>query len=62
MVEQAAHLKGVSSPVWTTTIPPLDAPRFATTLTSLRPYLLAASPVSFKRRNIFVDASIGGRV
>ena len=62
MVEQASHARGVPAPSWTRAIPPLDTPWFATPLKSLRLHLLRAAPVPFKRRNIFVDASIGSRV
>ena len=62
MVEQACWLKGVRPPSWTVRIDPLEAPYFAVPLKSLRLHLLAASPVPFKRRNIFVDAAIGDRV
>ncbi len=62
MVEQAAHLKGVPPPSWVRRVTPLEVPRFATALRSLRLHLLGASPVPFKRRNIFVDASVGARV
>lgn len=62
MVEQACYLKGARPPSWTDRIDPLDAPYFAVPLESLRLHLLAASPVPFKRRNIFVDAALGDRV
>lgn len=62
MVELAAQLRGVTPPRWTTEIPPLEEPAFATDLTGLRLHLLRAAPVAFKRRNLFVDASIGDRV
>ena len=62
MVEQAAHARNVDPPAWTRRVPPLDAPWFATTLESLRLHLLRASPVPFKRRNLFIDASLGARV
>lgn len=62
MVEQACYLQGVPLPVWTARIPPLEAPWFATDLKNLRLHLLHASPVPFKRRNIFIDSSIGARV
>jgi hypothetical protein len=62
MTEQAAHQKGVAPPEWTRDIAPLDALHFATPLASLRTYLLRATPVPFKRRNIFVDAGVGDRV
>jgi hypothetical protein len=41
---------------------PLTEPYFPTPLKSLREHLLIAAPIPFKRRNIFVDASIGQRV
>jgi len=62
MVEQAARMKRVAPPAWVGEITPLATPHFATSLKSLRAYLLGAAPVAFKRRNIFVDVSIGGRV
>lgn len=62
MVELGAYLKHVPPPPWAHHIAPLEAPHFATPLKSLRLHLLAASPVPFKRRNIFVDASLGARV
>lgn len=62
MVEQAAHVRNVDPPAWTRRVPPLDAPWFATPLEGLRLHLLRASPVPFKRRNIFIDASLGARV
>jgi hypothetical protein len=62
MVELAAHQKGVASPGWVREVPPLDEPHFATALGGLRLHLLQVSPVPFKRRNIFIDSSLGGRV
>jgi uncharacterized protein (DUF1778 family) len=62
MVEQAAAAKQVEPPAWVRDVAPLDAPVFATSLKSVRMHLLRAAPVPFKRRNIFVDASIGARV
>jgi len=62
MVEHAAALKGVAPPRWTRGIPPLDRPRFASDLPGLRAHLLRASPVAFRRRNLFVDSTIGDRV
>jgi hypothetical protein len=43
-------------------VAPLEEPHFGAPLQSLRLHLLAASPVAFKRRNIFVDAAVGDRV
>ena len=62
MVEVAAGRKGVAAPAWTARIGGLDQPHFATGLKSLRLHLLKSSPVPFKRRNLFVDASVGDRV
>lgn len=62
MVEEACAQKEVERPEWTSAVPPLERPRFVVELESLRPHLLRASPVAFKRRNIFIDATIGDRV
>jgi hypothetical protein len=62
MVEQASALKRVPPPPWTARVEPLEVPYFAAPLASLRPYLLRVSPVPFKRRNLFVDATVGARV
>jgi uncharacterized protein (DUF1778 family) len=62
MVEQACRLKAVTPPPWAGSVEPLERPHFASPLRSLRLHLLRASPVPFKRRNIFVDSSVGERV
>ena len=62
MVELAASQKGVAPAAWTRAIEPLEQPRFASSLRALRAHLLRASPAPFKRRNLFVDASVGDRV
>src|SRR5690606_5532953 len=62
LFEQAAASKPTDPPAWTRRVVPLDEPYFATSLKSLRPRLLRASPVPFKRRNLFVDSAIGDRV
>ncbi len=62
MVEHAATRKAVPAPGWTEEIAALEKPYFATDLKSLRPVLLRDAPVAFKRRNIFVDSTIGDRV
>ena len=61
-VEHAAAIKGVDPPRWTATVEPLDAPWFATSLKSLRLHLLTHSPPPFRRRNLFIDSSVGQRV
>jgi hypothetical protein len=62
MVETAAHRKSVAPPAWAEGIPPLDEPVFGTPLESLRLHLLIASPPAFRRRKIFIDATVGDRV
>lgn len=57
MVEQAAVEKRVPAPAWTREVEPLAGPHFSTSLTSVRLYLLRVTPLAFKRRNIFTDAS-----
>jgi hypothetical protein len=62
MVELAAHRAQVVPPLWTATIAPLKEPVFIDPSLSLRAHLLTASPPPFRRRNIFIDSSIGDRV
>jgi hypothetical protein len=63
MVELAAHQRAVPPPAWVRDVEPLErTPHFATPLTGLRLHLLRAAPIPFKRRNIFIDSSVGDRV
>lgn len=62
MVELAAYRRNVPPPDWVREVEPLEAPHFATPLKGLRLHLLRAAPVPFKRRNIFIDSSLGDRV
>ena len=62
MVEEAAFQKKVFPPLWTNTIAPLKNPVFGENLQSLRMHLLLNSPIRFKKRNLFIDTTIGGRV
>ncbi len=62
MVEQAAHQKGVPPAGWLRDVERLEAPHFVGTFMSLRLHLLRATPVPFRRRNIFVDAGVGDRI
>ncbi len=62
MVEHAAALKNIEPPTWTRSVGALEHPWFASPLRSLRLHLLRASPVPFKKRNLFVDSSVGARV
>jgi hypothetical protein len=62
MIESACEKRGMPVPGWTRTIGPLSEPVFGSALQSLRLYLLTHSPASFKRRNIFIDSSLGDQV
>jgi hypothetical protein len=62
MVEYACGRRGVVPPAWTLAIAPLTEPVFGSTLVSLRLYLLTHSPPPFRRRNIFIDATVGSSV
>lgn len=62
MVEQACALRCVDPPGWVAQVPALAEPYFASSLVSLRLYLLTHAPPAFRRRNLFVDATIGDRV
>jgi len=62
MVETACARHGIPVPAWTRKIPPLDVPVFGSELKSLRLHLLMHSPAAFRRRNIFIDSSVGDRV
>jgi uncharacterized protein (DUF1778 family) len=62
MVETAAHRAAVTPPAWTAGIAALEEPVFGTKLPALRLHLLLNSPPAFRRRNLFIDASIGDRV
>lgn len=62
MIEQACERRAVCVPGWVRAIAPLREPAFGTTLKSLRLHLLTHSPPPFRRRNIFIDATVGDRV
>jgi hypothetical protein len=62
MAEHLCAARGVNAPGWTRDIAPLAQPYFATELASLRLHLLAHSPEPFRRRNLFVDTTVGGQV
>ncbi len=62
MVEYGCWRSGVVPPAWTLAIAPPAEPVFGSTLASLRLYLLTHSPPPFRRRNIFIDASVGSSV
>lgn len=62
MTEVACAQRGVTPPSWCSATAPLVEPAFASELLSLRLHLLTHSPAPFRRRNIFIDASVGSRV
>jgi len=62
MVEMACAKRRVEYPGWTRLVAPLREPLFGSGLQSLRLYLLTHSPAPFRRRNIFVDATIDDQV
>lgn len=62
MVETRAARLRVRPPEWASEILPLEQPWFATTLLSLRLHLLCNAPAAFRRRNLFVDSTLGDRV
>jgi len=62
MVEVACAMNRVALPAWLRATAPLPEPVFGSALISLRLYLLTHSPAPFRRRNIFIDASVGSRV
>ncbi len=62
MVELACAKRVIPAPAWTRALEPLAEPVFGSTLESLRLHLLTHSPPPFRRRNIFIDSSVGERV
>ena|ERR1700722_567641 len=62
MVEYACARCAIAIPEWTRSIAPLAEPVFASELQSLRPHLLTHSPLPFRARNTFIDATLGDRV
>ena len=62
MVESACAKHGIPVPMWTRTIAPLDEPVFCSSLKRLGLHLLTHAPAAFRRRNVFIDSSLGDRV
>ena len=62
MVETACARHGIPVPAWSRNTPPLDQPVFGSELESLRLHLLVHSPAAFRRRNIFIDSSVGDQI
>lgn len=62
MVEHTCALRKIHPPDWVCDIDPLTEPVFATGLQSLRLHLLTHAPAAFRRRNLFIDSSVGAQV
>lgn len=62
MIELACERRSVRVPGWVRAVEPLPEPAFGSTLKSLRLHLLTRSPPPFRRRNIFIDSTLGDRV
>jgi uncharacterized protein (DUF1778 family) len=62
LVETACTGHNLPWPGWLSRVVPLVEPAFGSSLQSLRLYLLAHSPAAFRRRNIFIDSTVGDRV
>ena len=62
MVETACDQKNILPPQWVNESKGLEAPVFGTDLKSLRFYLLTHSPIPFRKRNIFIDSTLGSRI
>jgi Protein of unknown function (DUF1778) len=62
MVEYACGCRAMVPPAWTRSIVPLLDPIFASSLKSLQLHLLIHSPAPFRRRNIFIDSTLGARI
>ena len=62
MIEFCCRSRSVSPPAWLDDVKPLEQPWFASSLVGLRLYLLTHSPPAFRRRNLFLDSTIGDRI
>jgi len=62
MIETACTHRGIPPPRWLERIEPCAEPWFASDLKRLRLYLLTTSPPPFRKRNLFVDSTLGPRV
>jgi len=54
--------RGIEVPPWVQSVAPLREPVFGTSLPSLRLHLLMHTPAPFRRRNLFIDSSVGDPV
>jgi len=62
MLEYVCNQHQILPPEWVKMIKPLEQPVFGSKLKNLRLYLLTHSPPPFRRRNIFIDTTIGGQI
>ena len=62
MTETACALRSVPVPAWVQSTEALTESEFGSTLPLLRLSLLTRSPAPFRRRNIFIDSSVGAQV
>ncbi len=62
MIETACDMYALPVPAWIRASEALVEPVFGSALPSLRLYLLTHSPAPFRRRNIFIDSSVGEQV
>jgi hypothetical protein len=62
MVELACARRAVALPAWSRDIEPLVEPVFGSTLQGVRLHLLKSSPAPFRRRNLFIDATLGDQI
>ncbi len=62
MAETACVNHAMPNPLWGMEVPRLEDPVFASELQSIRLHLLLNAPLAFRRRNIFIDATLGDRV
>ena len=62
MITHTAAQKAAIVPHWIDTVQPLDTPWFASSLKSLSLHLLTNSPPAFRRRNLFIDSTVGDRI
>jgi uncharacterized protein (DUF1778 family) len=62
MIERAYFVKNLPSPKWLAEFDGVAEPFFASSIQAVRMHLLISSPPSFRRRNLFVDSSIGDLV
>lgn len=61
-IEHRALLWGVHPPAWVLSVPSLERPHYAGNLMNLRPYHLVVAPVVYRRRNLFVEHGLMGRL